>query len=65
MSANRPSTNTSGITFTGRIAGWSARHHWKVVIATITLLAVAVSLTSSFGVNTSDVFGAGEAQKAQ
>jgi len=31
----------------------------------MTLLAVAVSLSSSFGVNTSDVFGAGEAQKAQ
>jgi len=65
MVKNESSSNQSGNMFTGRIAGWSARHRWKVVIATIVLLVVAVLLSSSFGVETSDVFGAGEAQKAE
>jgi len=62
---HQPHQIEPGFTFIGRFAGWSARHRWKVVIGTIALLVVAVLLSSSFGVDTSDVFGAGEAQKAE
>ncbi len=53
-----------GSSFTGRFAGWSAKHRWKIVIATVLLLVVAFGLNSAVGVETSEVMGAGDAQKA-
>lgn len=63
MSANQSSISNSGITFTGRIAGWSARHRWLVLIGTIVMLIAAFGLNGALGVETSEVMGAGEAQE--
>ena len=65
MESRRSSPNHHKMAFTGRVAGWSARHRWKVVAGTLILLVIAIGLSSSAGVHTSDVFGAGDAQKAQ
>ncbi len=34
--------NTSGLSFTGRIAGWSAAHRWWVVSASVLVMVLAV-----------------------
>ncbi len=51
--------------FTGRMAGWSARHSWVVLAATVVFLVVAFLLNSSLGVKTSTIMGAGEARQAR
>ena len=53
----------SAMSFTGRLAGWSARHRWRVVLAAIALLVISFLLSSSIGVETSDVFGTGESRQ--
>ena len=53
----------SAMSFTGRVAGWSARHRWPVVLGAIALLVVSFLLSSTIGVKTSDVFGTGESAK--
>lgn len=50
--------------FTGRISGWSARHKWLVLAGTMLVLIGSFYLSSSFGVKTSEVMGAGDAQRA-
>ena len=35
------------LSFTGRIAGWSARHRWWVVAATVLVLVMAVFVSST------------------
>ena len=55
--------DASAVSFTGRVAGWSARHRWRVVIGAIALLVISFLLSSSIGVKTSDVFGTGESRK--
>lgn len=56
-------SNKPKYTFTGRIAGWSARHRWTIVGATVLLLVVSFLLSGSLGVETSDVMGAGDGRK--
>lgn len=55
--------DASAVSFTGRVAGWSARHRWKVVLGAIALLVISFLLSSAIGVQTSDVFGTGESRK--
>jgi len=55
--------NERELSFTGRVAGWSARHRWKVVFGTIALLVISFLLSISIGVKTSGVSGIGESQK--
>ncbi|MBI5870083.1 MAG: MMPL family transporter [Actinobacteria bacterium] len=50
--------------FSGRISGWSARHRWLVLAGTLLVLIGSFYLSSSLGVKTSEVMGAGEAQRA-
>lgn len=54
---------SSSVSFTGRIAGWSARNRWKTLFAAIALLVISFLLSSSLGVETSEVTGVGESQK--
>ena len=61
-SGRRPG-DASAVSFTGRVAGWSARHRWTVVLGAIALLVISFLLSSSIGVKTSDVFGTGESRK--
>ena len=65
MSSSQSGNGSQGFSFTGRFAGWSAKHRWKIVIGTVLLLVVAFGLNSAVGVKTSEVMGAGEAQKAR
>ena len=44
--------DASAVSFTGRVAGWSARHRWRVVIGAIALLVISFLLSSSIGVKT-------------
>jgi uncharacterized membrane protein YdfJ with MMPL/SSD domain len=41
-------TDTAGLSFTGRIANWSATHRWWVVAATVTMLVLAILASSMF-----------------
>ena len=59
------SGNARELSFTGRVAGWSARHRWKVVLGAIALLVISFLLSSLIGVETSDVFGTGESRKGE
>jgi len=54
-------TSTS-LSFTGRVAGWSARHRWIVLLGAIGLLVISFLLASTIGVKTSEVVGSGEAR---
>ena len=45
---------TSTLSFTGRIANWSARHRWWVVAASVMMLVLAVVASSTFKVNLLD-----------
>ena len=38
----RSTLDTSTLSFTGRIAAWSARHRWWVVAASVMMLVLAV-----------------------
>ena len=53
------------LSFTGRIAGWSARHQWIVLLGALGLVVISFLLSGSVGVKTSDVSGTGESAKAQ
>ena len=52
--------DTSGVSFTGRIAGWSARHRWIVILGTLAVLVVSfllagnLNVTGEGGVETTD-----------
>ena len=54
------STNTSGVSFTGRLAGFTARHGWwtlgawVVVLVAAFLLAGQMNLTGDSGIESSD-----------
>ena len=44
----RSALDTSTLSFTGRIAAWSARHRWWVVAASVMMLVLAVLASSTF-----------------
>ena len=48
--AGRSTVDKSNLSFTGRIANWSARHRWWVVAASVTMLVLAVLASSTFKV---------------
>ena len=60
---NEASSGLARHSFTGRIAGWSARHRWPVLGGTVGVLVVAILLSSSLGIKTSEVVGAGDARR--
>lgn len=53
---------STSLSFTGRVAGWSARHRWIVLLGAIGLLVISFLLTSTIGIKTSEVVGSGEAR---
>ena len=57
------STNAREVSFTGRVAGWSAHHRWIVVLAAIVLLVISFLMSDSIGVEMSDVSGTGDSRK--
>ena len=65
VSVNQSTADKLDLSFTGRVAGWSARYRWPVVAGTLVVLIVAFLLSGSLGIKTSEVFGAGDAQKGQ
>ena len=65
MSANGAALDRRILSFTGRIAGWSARHRWLVLGGSVAVLTVAFLLNGTVGVETTEVFGAGDARKGQ
>ena len=64
MSDEISTGESPGLSFTGRIAGWSARYRWVVLAGSVVVLAVAVLLNIALGVNTNQEFGAGESLAA-
>ena len=63
-SAESQATGTAGLSFTGRIAGWSAAHRWMVLGASVLILVLAIFASSMFTPNLLDDFnGEGEAAK--
>ena len=46
--------DTSALSFTGKIAAWSARHRWWVVAASVMMLVLAVLASSTFTPNLLD-----------
>ena len=56
------SVNT-GLTFTGRIANWSARHRWWVVGASVLVLVLAMFISSTVEMQILDYDGEGESVK--
>ena len=56
------SVNT-GLTFTGRIANWSARHRWWVVGASVLVLVLAMFASSTVETQILDYEGEGESVK--
>lgn len=63
--SNRKTNDTARrYLFTGRISGWSARHKWLILAGTLLVLVGSFYLSSSMGVRTSEVMGAGDAQRA-
>ncbi len=59
------SASAREFSFTGRMAGWSARHRWRVVLGAIALLVISFGLSNTIGVKTSDVFGTGESRQGE
>ena len=46
-SADRSTVDTSTLSFTGRLARWSATHRWWVVAASVLVLVAAMFVSSS------------------
>jgi len=57
---DQPAAGASGLTFTGRIASWSARHCWWVIAASVLVIVLAVFAMSSMETKTLDYNGEGE-----
>ncbi len=53
--------DTSALSFTGRIANWSARHRWWVVAASVMLLVLAMFVMNTVETKTLDYNGEGDA----
>ena len=44
---DQPAAEDNGLTFTGRIASWSARHRWWVIAASVLVLVMAMFVSSA------------------
>ena len=60
----RPATDGPTLAFTGRIAGWSARHRWWVVGAAAIFIVLAMFIGNSVETKTIDYNGEGNSAKA-
>ena len=60
------SETEDNLTFTGRIASWSARHRWWVIAASVLVLVLAVFVSSAVETKLLDdnAFGEGESGEA-
>ena len=65
MSENVAASGELNISFTGRIAGWSARYRWLVLAGTLVVLVLAIFLNITVGVETTEVFGADDSRHGQ
>ena len=57
---DRSVSGGSGLTFTGRIASWSAAHRWWVIAASALVVVLAIFLMSSIETKTLDYNGEGD-----
>ena len=57
---DRSVSGGSGLTFTGRIASWSAAHRWWVIAASALVVVLAIFLMSSMETKTLDYNGEGD-----
>ena len=58
---DRPPVAPRSLSFTGRIAGWSARHRWRVVAASVLVVVLAMFAMNVLETQTLDYQGEGEA----
>ena len=64
--SSAPQSYTAGLSFTGRIAGWSARHRWWVLVASFIVILLAVFVLSSIETKERpDDDGVGESDRAE
>ena len=61
--AARSGIDGSNLSFTGRIAGWSARHRWWVVGASVMFIVLAIMVLGNVETKTLDYNGEGESGK--
>ena len=47
MNTRQSAIDISNLSFTGRIAGWSARHRWRVVAASIMVIVLAMFVSGT------------------
>ena len=59
----RRAGNGSNLSFTGRIANWSARHRWWVVAASVLVVVLAMFASNAVGMKELDYNGEGESGK--
>ena len=57
----QPAAGSGGLTFTGRIASWSARHRWWVIAASMMVIVLDMFVLSTMETKTLDYEGEGEA----
>ena len=60
---NQSTLDTSTLSFTGRIARWSALHRWWVAAATVLVVALAMFVSSTVEVKELEYVGEGEAAR--
>ena len=61
MDNNQPTVEMPTLSFTGRIANWSARHRWWVVAASVLVIVLAMFVINNVETKTLDYNGEGEA----
>ena len=61
---SQPPNGSAGLSFTARIAGWSARHRWPVLAASATVIFLAVVAIIAIGTDLrDDDEGVGESRR--
>ena len=58
------SSESSTLSFTGRIAGWSARHRWWVVAASVLVIVLAMFASNTIETKELEYLGDGESGRA-
>ena len=53
-------TDVTSLSFTGRIASWSARHRWWVIAASVLVIVLAMFVTNTIETKTLDYYGEGD-----
>ena len=57
---DQPTVEGSSLTFTGRIASWSARHRWWVIAASVLVIVLAMFVMNTMETKTLDYNGEGD-----